>query len=109
MPQIVEPDGRQFRMPQESFQPMVGRRRIHGNLRYHWVVENPIAEEFLLPLLKNLHRAGRQQDGSGTCFRLGFAHPDAATLAAMDRSADVEPPGFLLEVLPLEAADFPQS
>ena len=68
-------------------------------------MEDPVAVGFPLPLFQNFHRAGRQEDGSGALFRLGFAHPDAAALAKMDGTADMKPPCFLFEILPLQAAD----
>ena len=58
MPQIVEANGRQLRIPKQGFLSTVGNFRRQRKLRHRWIMEDPLAVGFLFSCFQDLHSAG---------------------------------------------------
>ena len=85
---------------------MIRRVRVHGVFRFYRVGEYPLTECIRLAPTKNVGHTFRQDDGAHALIRFRLAESVLALLLAVQRAAHFQRPGILVEVAPLQTANF---
>ena len=100
--EIMEPYLFTLGVFQDQVEPLPDGPRINGAVLLHRGGKHP-AGIHSLPVFKQDRQHGRRQnDGADGGFRLGLRDQETVLLGAVDLLCDMQLPGFLVQILPLE-------
>lgn len=104
--QIMKADAGQPRPLEQRLHVEVGRAGVDRILRLHRVGEYPLADGIRLAPPQDVRHRLRQDDGTHSLSRFGLTDGVLALPLAVEGAAHLQRAALLVEVAPLQSADF---